>query len=124
LKLKGGAVKRARATIITDFSAKPDDAVPIRAALTFQFPNFDGFIAALTDAGLKEFRTYLIKQKNSDRVLEWILSNIDAFKAIQDIKSNFILKYRLKLIKTQCVLNPLFMRTGRRTLPSGSMKGH
>lgn len=82
------AAKRSREEIISDFSIKPGDPQAIVNALQFAYPEFQTFIEALSDPQLKEFHAYLIKQKNSDRVLDWILSNIQAFKDIQVIHPN------------------------------------
>ena len=63
---------------------KDDDDPIIKNALQFAFPSFDAFIDGLSDDQLLELHNYLIKQKNSDRVMEYILSKIPTFTSIQD----------------------------------------
>ena len=84
-------MKRARDEIITDFGVKEGDPVPVVAALQFVYPDFQHFLQTLTDAELNEFHAYLIKQKNSDRVLEWILGKLLIYKTIQDSKPKLTL---------------------------------
>ena len=85
VKAKGGMpAKRLREEIIIDFAVKDGDAPAIIAALNFVFPDFQNFLQSLSDSDLNEFHAYLIKQKNSDRVLEWILGKIQIFRGIQD----------------------------------------
>ena len=92
------AGKRGRVEIISDFSIKPGDAPAIQVALNFVFPTFQVFVDNLTDVQLNEFKQYAKGQKNADRILEWILGNIAAFRSIQDKTKEVI--HRIIFIRT------------------------
>ena len=74
--LKGGmAAKRARMPI-TNFETVAGDPEPIMKVLTWKCGKYEDFIKALSQDDFKKFANHCMKQKNMDRNLDYVISNL------------------------------------------------
>ncbi len=71
-----------RKVISHDFVAKENDAIEVRNALTMEMPDFQGFLKSLTVPQFEEFQSFVMRNKNMDRVLEYTVSQMTTTKAL------------------------------------------
>jgi hypothetical protein len=124
------AKRRLEESTITDFSVKANDDPVIVQALTYQFMNFNTFIRGLANDPFKEFVTFVTKQKNSDRVVDWVLSRMPEFKSIKDWEAHVVAQVELRSAtasvcmksKVCDLFEPFILRNGRWDLESLKME--
>ena len=72
--MKGGGKRGKRP--ITNFATNPKDSVEVLACLNFQRTDFDTFAAALNDGEFGMLKVYVNKDKNFDRVIDYVCGEL------------------------------------------------
>ena len=85
-KLKGGAQKRARAVVAHDFSVQAGDSDTIKSALGKKFGSLADYMQTLPELERVAFVSYVIKQKNMQRVIDYVLTTLKIYSDIEDSK--------------------------------------
>ena len=76
--MKGGAArgtKRSKVTI-SNFSTVEGDLPTVMRVLSYKIGDYNSFVNGLTPADLKKFAAYTTRQKNMDRVMEYVQCNL------------------------------------------------
>ena len=85
MKVRGGASgKKAKYERTYDFSVLPADPPTIRIALQFKHPELKAYWDSLSFNKAKELYEFILEQRNSDRVINKICSQIPEWIAVQD----------------------------------------
>ena len=76
--------KRKIDETITDFGVKQGDPPIVQTILNTRFPNYDAFLRTMTNQQFDMIHKYTMKQKNMDRVIDFIIDNETNLKSLKD----------------------------------------
>ena len=83
LKLRGGSPKKKKAGT-SDTRIQADDPELIKQILGNKMESFEDYLMSMNDADFKTFYEFSIKQKNFDRVINFVIENNTALNALED----------------------------------------
>jgi hypothetical protein len=89
VRMRGGMGKRAKAAAAAfNLQPHPEDPAIVLEALRFKSEEFSVFVLGLQANTFEEFKDYVLKCKHGERVLEWLVANIDITKRLEDYIDN------------------------------------
>ena len=71
--------------MIVDFTKKPGDADEVKHCLGYEMPTFQNYMNNLPMGKAEHAYTYIMNQKNHERILEYIVNGIEHTNIIKDI---------------------------------------
>ena len=72
-----------RKTIITDFTPQPNDSAEVLACLNLATGTFDDFVNALNADEFMKLKTCIDKNKNFDRIIEFVVGELTATQNVE-----------------------------------------
>ncbi len=76
------AAAKKRRSADHDFTVKENDVVEVRTALTIGMGDFRRFLQSLTAPQFEEFQSFVMRNKNMDRIVEYTVSQMAVVKAL------------------------------------------
>ncbi len=86
IRVAGGAVpkKRARSPTVVDMQSRDDDPAIVKAILSYKMPTLEAYIDEMQPVDKDIFKSFAMKLKHGDRMVDFIIGNIAALKTLED----------------------------------------